>query len=127
MAGPVVWEHWVRRAEAALDLTAGATVQDWRALFAPGGTYEDPVNPTTADVDSIHEMTKATLPDWRSTVTSVTAGADGCAFEWIGEATAGRSPVSVQGCTVVEVNSDGLVTRWRDYFDMKGLETQFGE
>ena len=120
----VDWARWTARAARALDLTAGATLDDWVALFAPDGTYEDPVNRRTTDVASIHLMTKATLPDWRSTVVSVTGGASGCAFEWIGEATAGGTPVRMAGCTVVDVDADGLVTRWRDYFDLKGLEGQ---
>ena len=118
------WAAWTRRAEAALDLTAGATLEDWVSLFAPGGTYEDPVNPRTADVGSIHLLTKATLPDWRSTVGVFTGDDRRGAFEWIGEATAGGVAVEMAGCTVVEVDAEGRVTRWRDYFDMAGFEAQ---
>jgi len=120
------WSEWTARAARALDLRAGATLEDWVALFAPGGTYEDPVNQRTADVGSIHLLTKATLPDWRSTVVSVTGDSAAGAFEWIGEATAAGRPVRMAGCTVVHVNGDGLVTRWRDYFDMKDVEAQLG-
>jgi limonene-1,2-epoxide hydrolase len=31
----------------------------------------------------------------------------------------------MEGVTLVEVDADGLVTRWRDYFDMKSVEEQF--
>jgi len=122
--GVVDWNDWTARAARALDLTSGATLEDWVGLFAPGGTYEDPVNPRTADVGSIHLMTKATLPDWRSTVLSVTGDSAAAAFEWIGEATAAGQSIRMAGCTVVHLNAGGLVTRWRDYFDMKDFEDQ---
>ena len=35
-----------------------------------------------------------------------------------------RSPSRSTGCTVVDVNGDGLVTRWRDYFDLQEIERQ---
>ena len=33
-------------------------------------------------------------------------------------------PIEIHGCTVVDVDGDGLVTRWRDYFDLKEIEAQ---
>jgi|SRR5271166_1275288 len=122
--GAVDWGEWTARAARVLDLTAGATLEDWAGLFAPGGTYEDPVNPRTSDVGSIHLVTKATLPDWRSTIVSFTGDAAMGAFEWIGEATSGDMPIRMAGCTVVHVDGDGRVTHWRDYFDMKDFEGQ---
>ncbi len=120
----VDWVAWTARAARALDLTAGASLEDWVGLFAAGGTYEDPVNPCTTDVGSIHLLTKATLPDWRSTILSVTGDSTTGAFEWVGEATVGHRRVRMTGCTIVEVDDAGLATRWRDYFDMKDFEAQ---
>ncbi len=54
-------------------------------------------------------------------------------FEWIGRATyAGMgpdddlagTPIEMHGATIVEVDGDGLVTRWRDYLDRKEPEQQ---
>ena len=36
----------------------------------------------------------------------------------------GTIPIEIHGSTVVDVNGDGLVTRWRDYFDLKEIERQ---
>ncbi len=36
----------------------------------------------------------------------------------------GTIPVTIHGSTVVDVDEDGLVTRWRDYFDLKEIEDQ---
>ena len=30
--------------------------------------------------------------------------------------------IEMEGVTLVEVDEHGLVTHWRDYFDMKGVE-----
>ena len=32
----------------------------------------------------------------------------------------------MHGCTMVELDDAGQVTRWRDYFDLKEIETQMG-
>ena len=32
----------------------------------------------------------------------------------------------MHGCTMVELDREGLVTRWRDYFDLKEIEKQMG-
>jgi hypothetical protein len=34
------------------------------ALFAPGGTYQDPLTTKTSDVASVYATTRATFPDW---------------------------------------------------------------
>ena len=34
--------------------------------------------------------------------------------------------IEIHGCTMVELDTDGLVTRWRDYFDLKEVERQMG-
>ena len=70
-------------------------------------------------------MTKASFPDWRQEILSVHGDETGGAFEWIGRGTLGGTiPIEIHGCTVVDVNEDGLVTRWRDYFDLKEIERQ---
>ena len=54
-------------------------------------------------------------------------------FEWIGRATyrggqgdepGSGAPIEMRGATIVEVDADGLVTRWRDYLDRKEPEQQ---
>ncbi len=114
------WQAWADRLELALGPEG-----DFRSFFAPGATFSDPVNPPTEDIAAIEEMTNASFPDWRQEITSVHGDDTAGAFEWIGRGTLlGTHPVEIHGCTVVEVDHQGLVTRWRDYFDMKEIEGQ---
>ena len=95
------------------------------SFFAPGALFSDPVNVPTPDIAAIEEMTKASFPDWRQEILWVHGDESGGAFEWIGRGTLGGTvPIEIHGCTVVDVNADGLVTRWRDYFDLNEIERQ---
>jgi limonene-1,2-epoxide hydrolase len=114
------WNSWAQRLEAALGPEG-----DFPSFFAPGALFSDPVNAPTADIAAIEEMTKASFPDWRQEITSVQGDGAAGAFEWIGRGTLGGTiPIEIHGCTVVDVDEDGLVTRWRDYFDLKEIDTQ---
>jgi hypothetical protein len=75
------------------------------------------------------------FPDWTQEITSIRGGDDWAVFEWIGRATylggdadgdePGRgAAIEMHGVTIVEVDGDGLVTRWRDYLDRKEPEDQ---
>lgn len=118
------WEAWARRAEVALDVDGRG---DWKGLFAPGATFADPATTTpTDDLRMISRDTRAIFPDWRQEITSIRGGEEWAVFEWIGRATyTPRSPddpgagcsVEMHGATIIEVDGDGLVTRWRDYLD----------
>lgn len=119
MMSTVDWEAWARRFEQAHDPDALA------AMFAPGGTFCDPVTPVTTDVRSVAEHTSLIFPDWRQRVHSIRGGDDWAFFEWTGAGTyrgpgaeeGPGFPVTVEGATVIEVDGAGLVTRWRDYLD----------
>jgi hypothetical protein len=114
------WTEWARRLEAVLGPEG-----DFPAFFAPGALFSDPVNAPTPDIAAIEEMTRASFPDWRQEITWVRGGDDGGAFEWIGRGTLGGTiPIEIHGCTVVDVDGEGRVTRWRDYFDLKEIEAQ---
>jgi hypothetical protein len=114
------WPSWAERLEAALGPEG-----DFPSFFAPGALFSDPVNAPTSDIAAIEEMTNASFPDWRQEITSVHGDGSAGAFEWIGRGTLGGTiPIEIHGCTVVDVNSDGLVTRWRDYFDLKEIDAQ---
>jgi hypothetical protein len=120
----VDWDAWARRAEAALDVAGRG---DWKGLFAPGATFADPATTTpTADLRGVSRDTRAIFPDWTQEITSIRGGQDWAVFEWIGRATyTPRSPsdpgagcrIEMHGATLVGIDSDGLVTRWRDYLD----------
>jgi hypothetical protein len=98
---------------------------DFPSFFAPGALFSDPVNAPTTDIAAIEEMTNASFPDWRQEITSVRGDDNGGAFEWIGRGTLGGTiPIEIHGCTAVDVNGSGLVTRWRDYFDLKEIDAQ---
>jgi hypothetical protein len=114
------WSAWAEALEKALGPDG-----DFPSFFAPGALFSDPVNSPTTDIAAIEEMTQASFPDWRQEILWVHGDDDGGAFEWIGRGTLGATiPIEIHGCTVVDVNSDGLVTRWRDYFDLKEIERQ---
>jgi limonene-1,2-epoxide hydrolase len=120
----VDWEDWTERLKSALG--ADATVR-LRELFAPGGVFSDPVTKSTTDIKSVEDITDASFPDWQQEVTSSHGGPTGGAFEWTGRGTIGGNiRIEIHGCTMVELDPDGQVTRWRDYFDLKEIETQMG-
>ena len=114
------WTTWATKLEAALGPEG-----DFQSFFAAGALFSDPVNEPTTDLTAIEEMTNASFPDWRQEILTVHGDdAAGC-FEWIGRGTLGGTiPITIHGCTVVEVDGGGLVTRWRDYFDLKEIEEQ---
>ena len=114
------WPSWAKRLEVALGAEG-----DFPSFFAPGALFSDPVNAPTADIASIEEMTRASFPDWRQQILSVRGDDAGGSFEWIGRGTLGGTiPIEIHGCTVVDIDGTGLVTRWRDYFDLKEIEGQ---
>jgi len=126
----VNWADWARRAEAALDFGRPGR---WRDLFAEGAEFGDPHTPSTTDLKDVQSGTARIFPDWRQEITSIRGGDDWAVFEWIGRATyAGLepadplagTPIEMHGATLVEVDADGLVTRWRDYLDRKEPEQQ---
>jgi hypothetical protein len=124
------WDAWARQVEKALDVVH-RTDTDFQDLFAPDATFIDPTQTkTTKDLPDVSRATQAIFPDWTQEVTSLRGNADFAAFEWIGRGTfswkgksTGRA-IEMEGVTLIEVDAQGLVTRWRDYFDMKSVEEQ---
>src|SRR5665213_1139192 len=120
------WEGWARRAETALDVAGRG---DWKGLFAPSAVFSDPDTTTpTEDMRGVARATRAIFPDWTQEITSIRGGDDWAFFEWIGRATytppePGRlgagARIEMHGATVIEIDQEGLVTRWRDYLDRK--------
>jgi hypothetical protein len=116
----VEWEDWARRIEQVQDPDGMV------ALFAAGGTYCDPLTPTTTDVRAVAVQTFRVFPDWQQRLVRIRGGDDWAFFEWTGVGTyrgpgaeeGPGFPVSLEGCTAVEVDADGLVTRYRDYPDV---------
>jgi len=124
----VDWTDWMRRCEAALGAAEGDA---WQRLFASAGIFSDPHTRATTDLDSIARQTRSLFPDWSQEVVSLRPGDGWAVFEWIGRGTYSGpgappegAPVVLEGATVVEVDATGLVTRWRDYLDRRGVEDQ---
>ena len=114
------WSSWAEHLAIALSPDG-----EFASLFAPDALFSDPVNPPTTDLAAIEEMTNASFPDWRQEIVTIHGDETAGAFEWIGSGTLGGTvPIVIHGCTVVDVDGDGLVTRWRDYFDLKEIESQ---
>lgn len=128
--GTVNWDEWARHAEKALSVGGG---RNWKELFANGATFADPAttDPTT-DLATVSRDTRAIFPDWSQEITSIRGTDQWAVFEWVGRATYSPSQtgpgagarVEIHGATIIEVDSDGLVTRWRDYLDRKEPEDQ---
>jgi SnoaL-like domain len=118
------WEGLAREFEVATDARRSEPGR-FSALFASGGTYQDPVNPPLSDFDELGRQTDQATPDWHCEITAIAGGERAGAMEWIGRATLfGRAPFELHGCAYVEVDGQGLVTRWRDYFDLTEIERQ---
>ena len=119
------WDELARRIEAAEDGTSADSVSRWKALFAPGGTYQDPVNPPTTDLDAIARQTQDVLPDWRVAVTRIFGSGNLAAAEWLGTGTLmGQMQIELHGYALIELDDAGLILTWRDYFDQKEIESQ---
>lgn len=111
-------DELARRIEAAEDSGNDESVDAWKALFAPGGTYQDPVNPATTDLDAIARQTQDVLPDWRVQVTRIFGSGRLVAAEWLGSGTLlGQVAVELHGSAVIELDDEGRILTWRDYFD----------
>jgi hypothetical protein len=124
------WDAWARQVEKALDVVNRSDT-DFQDLFAADAVFIDPTQTkTTADLPDVSRATQAIFPDWTQEVTSIHGDDEWAAFEWIGRGTfswkgkdTGRA-IEMEGITLVQVDRDGLVTHWRDYFDMKSVEDQ---
>ena len=112
-------------AVGTLTMTPDSTDAAWLALFAPGGTYQDPVTGQTGDLASVHAVTRASFPDWRMTVTSAVGDEAGGVIEWESHGHLPHGPeVILHGCSVVTLTPAGTVSAWRDYFDMGEFDRQ---
>jgi len=114
----VDWQEWARRMEQ----TDGPDA--FEALFARGGLFSDPVTPWTTDVRKVAADTDSLFPDWQQRIDTIRGGDDWAVFEWTGTATFHPEgpdgpgiPIKMEGATVIEVDGEGHVTRWRDYLD----------
>ena len=122
------WDAWARKAEKALAFEEDGS---WRDLFAPDATFSDPNTPGTSDLRSVQRDTARIFPDWRQEITSIRGDDRWAVFEWIGRGTFSMdgvpgqgTPIEMHGVTIIEVDTDGLVTSWRDYLDRKEPEVQ---
>ena len=95
-------------------------------MFAPGRRVHRSRHTKTTDIKSVEDVTDASFPDWQQEVTTAHGDPTGGAFEWIGRGTIGSIRIEIHGCTMVDLDPDGQVTRWRDYFDLKEIEKQMG-
>jgi limonene-1,2-epoxide hydrolase len=106
-------------------MTPDSTDAGWVALFAPGGTYQDPVTARTEDVASVYALTRATFADWAMRVSGASGDARGGTIEWVSHGhLPDGSAVTLHGCSVIHLGPDGLIVRWHDYFDMGEFERQ---
>lgn len=111
------WEVWARR----LEQHKGP--DDFESLFADGGLFCDPITAWTTEVRAVAEHTDELFPDWSTKVDRIRGGSDWAVFEWTGTGTFSSGSgdpgvrIVMSGATIVEVDAEGKVTRWRDYLD----------
>ncbi len=118
---------WATSAVDTLTMGPGASAQPWVDLFAPGGTYADPLTAPTSDVAAVHALTRATFPDWAMTIVAAHGDEGGGVIEWVGGGHLGTAVrVTLHACSVVHLDAGGRVERWRDYFDMGEFSRQAG-
>jgi limonene-1,2-epoxide hydrolase len=119
------WRAWATEAVDTLTMTPTSTDAAWLALFAAGGTYQDPVTGRTDDLASVYAVTRASFPDWSMTVTSARGDDTGGVIEWVSHGHLPDGPkVVLQACSVVTLTPEGRVKAWRDYFDMGEFDRQ---
>ncbi len=109
------WQAW------AMDFESGDGAK-FTAWFADGGLFCDPVTTWTTDVQKVADQTHEHFPDWHAHVDALRTGDGWAVAEWTGFGTYHGDPsrpveVTMHGATVVEVDEQGKVTRWRDYLD----------
>ena len=125
MNGAVNWSTWATRAVNTLGMAPDVTDEAWVALFAPGGTYQDPMTGRTSDVVSVFAITRSTFADWQMTVTNASGDVHGGAIEWVSHGHLPQGPsVTLHGCSLIHLAEDRRVIRWRDYFDMGEFDRQ---
>jgi hypothetical protein len=121
------WSEWAAHAAATLTMARQPNDEAWIALFASGGTYQDPVTERTSDVAAVFAVTRSTFADWEMTVTAASGDASGGVMEWISKGHLPHGPeVILHGCSVIDLSADAKVLRWRDYFDMGEFTRQAG-
>lgn len=122
------WEKLARTFERVTDARGNAGGERFEDMFAPGGTYQDPVNPPMSDFGEMHKQTESATPDWHCEITAICGEERFGAMEWTGRATLfGVAPFVLAGCAFIEVDADGKVVRWRDYFDIDSIAQQTKE
>jgi len=109
------WDAWAR------DFEDGGG-DKFIALFAAGGLFCDPVTPWTTDVQRVAEQTHEHFPDWHASVDTMRTGDGWAVAQWTGFGTYHGDPtrpvtVTIHGVSVVDVDHNGKVVRWRDYLD----------
>jgi steroid delta-isomerase-like uncharacterized protein len=109
------WQAWTEAFE-------DGSTERFVALFAECGEFSDPVTAWTTDVRKVGTDTHEHFPDWHAHVDELRTGDGWAVAQWTGTGTFGGVPgrpvaVTIHGASVIEVDGDGKVTRWRDYLD----------
>lgn len=124
---PIDWDAWRQRLLQALDFRIGEP--RLRDLFAPGGTFQDPSMAPTSDIAAAEAATLAFCPDFHQDLTTFRHGDDWAVFEWSGTGTFVGLPdgsgkgatMTLEGMTMVSVDSDGRINGYRDYLDRQEM------
>ena len=125
------WDAWARRAESALDFEQPGR---WRDLFADGAEFGDPQHAEH------HRPPRGAARHRRHLPGLAPGDHDDPRRRRLGGVRVDRprdlrgtrrrrsrspgTPIEMHGASIVEVDGDGLVTKWADYLDRKEPEVQ---
>jgi limonene-1,2-epoxide hydrolase len=119
-------EHVVR---SLLDSTVTGDVQESLGYFTPDATYRviawnEPIRGIEA-IRSEFERQRSLWSDFRYELLEI-ATVGGTVFaERIDTVHMAGKDISIHAVGVFEVDNDGKITDWREYYDMKEIEAQF--
>jgi limonene-1,2-epoxide hydrolase len=119
-------EHVVR---SFFDSSVDGDVEQCLGYFTPGAAYRDnawnePISGIKA-IRSEFERQRSLWSDFRYEVLEIATAGNAVLIERIDTVHMAGKDITIHAVGVFEVNDDGKITDWREYYDMKEIEAQF--
>jgi len=112
-----------------LDSSANGDVEQCLGYFTPGAAYRDnawnePISGIKA-IRSEFERQRSLWSDFRYEVREIATAGTTVLVERIDTVHMAGKDITIHAVGVFEVNDDGKIADWREYYDMKEIEAQF--
>lgn len=112
-----------------LDSSANGDVEQCLGYFTPSATYRDnawnePISGLKA-IRSEFERQRSLWSDFRYEVLAIATRGNAVLIERIDTVHMEGKDITIHAVGIFEVNDDGKVADWREYYDMKEIEAQF--